>query len=110
MKIPSVLLVFIHPAGFHRNVAKVKHPWDPPMSPSELMSESSHFPQSWEQPREAGREPNWEGEIESEVRRRGCNELCSRKPMKTLLGPDINILHLSARPCGLLQEARLRNS
>lgn len=44
MKIPSVLLVFILPAGFHRNVAKVKHPWDPPMSPSELMSESSHFP------------------------------------------------------------------
>lgn len=39
MKIPSVLLVFILPAGFHRNVAKVKHPWDPPMSPSELMSE-----------------------------------------------------------------------
>lgn len=109
MKIPSVL-VFILPAGFHRNAEKVKHPWDSPMSTSELMSESSHFPQSWEQQRETGREPNWEGEIKSKIRKRGCNELCSQKPMKTLLGPDINILHLSARPCGLLQEARLRDS
>lgn len=57
---------------------------------------------------QTGKKPDWLEK--SNVHKHEYNELRLRKPMKTLLGPDINILHLSARHCGLLQEPWFRNS
>lgn len=55
--------------------------------------------------RERGREKE-----QGNVHKRECNQRRLREPMKTLLGPDINILSLSARHCSLLQEPWFRNS
>lgn len=60
---------------------------------------------------ETGKKVTWEAEKEkSDVHKHGSNQLRLWKPMKTLWGPDINILYLSARHYSLLQEPRFRNS